>query len=89
MTSTIKRSPTELLSAELLSYGAIVIAIFATIYVTYLCLAYADNLTRRLGATGIDALTRIVGFFVSAIGVSLIFNGIIQALEDHGIATLH
>jgi multiple antibiotic resistance protein len=64
MTSTIKRSPTELLSAELLSYGAIVIAIFATIYVTYLCLAYADNLTRRLGATGIDALTRIVGFFV-------------------------
>jgi multiple antibiotic resistance protein len=84
MTSTIKRSPTEFLS-----FGAIVAAIFATMYVTYLCLAYADNLTRRLGATGIDALTRIVGFFVSAIGASLIFNGIIQALEEHGIATLH
>jgi multiple antibiotic resistance protein len=84
MTSTVKHSP-----SEMLSFGAICVAILATMYVTYLCLAYADGLTRRLGATGIDALTRIVGFFVSAIGVDLIFNGIIQALEEHGIATLH
>jgi len=33
--------------------------------------------------------SRIVGFFVSAIGVGLIFDGVIEALEMHGITSLH
>ena len=43
----------------------------------------------RLGPLGIDAATRIVGFFVSAIGVGLIFDGVIEALETHGLKWLH
>jgi multiple antibiotic resistance protein len=66
MTSTIKHS-----SEELASFVAIVVAIFATIFVTYLCLIYAGKLSGKLGPRGIDAITRIVGFFVSAIGVAL------------------
>jgi multiple antibiotic resistance protein len=38
---------------------------------------------------GIDAITRIVGFFVSAMGVALIFDGVIEALETHGMTALH
>jgi multiple antibiotic resistance protein len=38
---------------------------------------------------GIDATTRIVGFFVSAIGVGLIVNGVIEVLETHGFTGLH
>jgi hypothetical protein len=34
---------------------------------------------------GLDAITRIVGFFVSAMGVALIFDGVIEALESHGV----
>ena len=41
------------------------------------------------GPMGIDAITRIVGFFVSAMGVALIFDGVIEALETHGVTTLH
>jgi small neutral amino acid transporter SnatA (MarC family) len=37
---------------------------------------------------GIDAITRIVGVFVSAMGVVLIFDGVIEALETHGVTTL-
>ena len=84
MTSTIKRS-----STELSSFVAIVLAIFATMVVTYLCLAYASKLSDRLGAMGIDAITRIVGFFVSAMGVALIFDGVIEALQTHGVTSLH
>jgi multiple antibiotic resistance protein len=84
MTSTIQRS-----STELSSFMAIVLAIFATMVVTYLCLAYASKLSDRLGTMGIDAITRIVGFFVSAMGVALIFDGIIEALETHGMTSLH
>ncbi len=84
MTATIERS-----GAEILSFAAIAAAIVATMLVTYVCLAYADRLTKLLGPLGIDAATRIVGFFVSAIGVGLIFDGVIEALQMHGVTTLH
>jgi len=84
MTSTIKHS-----STELASFVAIVAAILATMLVTYLCLIYAGKLSEKSGPMGIDAITRIVGFFVSAMGVALIFNGVIEALETHGVKVLH
>ncbi len=84
MTATIKDS-----SSEIGSLVAISAAIVATMGVTYLCLAYAERLTQRIGPMGIDATTRIVGFFVSAIGVGLIFDGVIEALELHGLTSLH
>jgi multiple antibiotic resistance protein len=84
MASTIKDSSTEV--ASMVGISA---AIVATMFVTYLCLAYADELTRKIGPMGIDAATRIVGFFVSAIGVGLVFDGVIEALKTHGITSLH
>ena len=76
-------------SREILSFVAIAMAIVATMVVTYLCLANAKRLTHKIGPMGIDAATRIVGFFVSAIGVGLVFDGAIEALEMHGLTTLH
>ena len=84
MTATIKDP-----AANIPSYIAISAAIVVTMAVTYLCLAYAEKLTQRIGPMGIDATTRIVGFFVSAIGVGLIFDGVIEALEMHGVTSLH
>ncbi len=74
---------------EFQAFVAIALAILATMFVTYLCLAYAGKLVARLGPMGIDAITRIVGFFVSAMGVGLIFDGVIEALRAHGVTTLH
>jgi multiple antibiotic resistance protein len=84
MTATIKRS-----SAELLSFVAIAGAIVATMVVTYGFLLNARRLTQMIGPLGIDAATRIVGFFVSAIGVGLIFDGLVEVLEMHGFTSLH
>ncbi len=84
MTATIKESATEVAS-----FVSIVAAILATMVATYLCLAYAGTLSRRLGAMGIDAITRIVGFFVSAMGVALIFDGVLEALKTDGVTVLH
>ena len=83
MTSSIKQS-----SAEILSFVAVAAAIVATMVVTYGFLVNARLLTQKIGPLGIDAATRIVGFFVSAMGVGLIFNGIIEVLEMHGITAL-
>jgi len=46
-------------------------------------------LAARIGPMGIDAATRIVGFFVSAIGVDLVFDGVFEALAMHGLVALH
>ncbi len=64
---------------------AILVAILATMGVTYLFLAYAERILRRLGPQGIDAATRLVGFFVSAMGMGLIFHGLTEVLRGYGI----
>ena len=84
MTAKIRQS-----STEFWSFVAIAAAIVATMFVTFVCLSYAERLTKRLGPMGIDAATRIVGFFVSAMGVGLIFDGVIEVLEMHGLTSLH
>ena len=79
MTSTVKHS-----EFELASFLAICVAIGATMYVTYLLLAYAEKVLSRIGPKGIDAATRIVGFFVSTMGMGLIFHGVVEAIQTYG-----
>ena len=57
--------------------------------VTYMVLWAAKIVLARIGPQGIDAATRIVGFFVSAMGMGLIFHGVIEALQTYGLATGH
>ena len=72
-----------------LPLAAIAAAILATMAVTYLCLASADRIFNRIGPRAIDAATRIVGFFVAAIGVGLIFHGAMDAFLTYGNGPAH
>ena len=63
--------------------AAIAGAIVATIFVTYMVLIFAPAILGRIGPRGVDAATRIVGFFVAAIGMGLIFQGIIAAIAPY------
>jgi multiple antibiotic resistance protein len=80
MTSLVKHS-----EFELVSFVALSVAIVAAMLVTYLLLAYAKKILGRIGPKGIDAATRIVGFFVSTMGMGLIFHGVIEAFQKHGV----
>ena len=79
MTSTVKHSEFVFVSAV-----AICLAIVATMFVTYLFLAYAKTVLSRIGPKGIDAATRIVGFFVASMGMGLIFHGVVEAIQTYG-----
>ena len=68
------------------SLAAIVGAILLTMLATYLVLAYAHTILGRIGPRGIDAATRIVGFFVAAMGMGLIFHGVTEAIRDYVVA---
>jgi len=68
---------------------AIAVAIVATMAVTYVVLIFAPAILGRIGPRGVDAATRIVGFFVAAIGMGLIFQGIIAAIEPYRTVAMH
>jgi multiple antibiotic resistance protein len=74
---------------QFLSLTAIIIAILLTMITTYLVLAYADRILGRIGPRGIDAATCIVGFFVAAMGMGLIFHGVTGAIHDYVVAGTH
>lgn len=71
------------------TYVASFLAILATMAVTCLSLIYAGKILTRIGPKGIDAATRITGFFVSAMGMALLFNGIVGFLQSYGIMAGH
>jgi len=80
LTSTIKDA-----SHAVLSFAVVALAICATMFTTYLSLAYAQVILKTIGPQGIDAATRIVGFFVSAMWVGLIFHGTVEFLQSYGV----
>jgi multiple antibiotic resistance protein len=69
--------------ADVPSLIAIVGAILATMSATCLFLVYADTILGRIGPRAIDAATRIVGFFVAAMGMGLIFHGVTEAIRTY------
>jgi multiple antibiotic resistance protein len=64
---------------------AIVLAIVSTMFVIYLALVYARVILGKIGAKGVDAATRLVGFFVSAMGMGLVFHGLVEVLQLYGV----
>ena len=60
-----------------------VLAILATSLVIFLILKSAHYLSRFLGASGIVAITRIIGFIVIAIGIQYIVSSIINIIKGN------
>jgi len=84
MASTLHISPSRN-GQGLEAFAATSLAIVATMFTVYLSLVYSRKILKRFGQSGIDAATRITGFFVSAMGVGLILNGLMEFLQPFGI----
>lgn len=68
-------------SEEWFSILMICLAAIACMSIIFLILAYADKIVKRIGKKGIDAATRIVGFFVATMGMGLIFHGLSEFVK--------
>lgn len=60
---------------------AIAAALVLTMALTYIALVRANTIVKYVGAAGLDAMTRIIGFFVAAMGGGLVFNGVMEAIK--------
>lgn len=63
---------------------AIVFAAFAfALLVTWLCMRAAVSLLHRLGKTGIQVVTRLLGIILAALAVQFILNGLVESPVMH------
>ncbi len=69
------------LSTGWLDYVAIIIGIVSVALIAYLTLNLSSRIVRLIGANGMSALSKIMGFLILCIGVQFVVNGIL------GVAT--
>jgi len=84
MSASIKPS-----RSPLIAFLSILVAILATMMVTFLILRSSERVMRLVGPKGIDAATRMVGFFVAAMGMGMIFHGVVNELMEDLGKTVH
>ncbi|MCU7882656.1 MAG: MarC family NAAT transporter [Candidatus Thiodiazotropha sp. (ex Lucinoma annulata)] len=80
LSMTDKASDASTLTVIVFGYVVIGIGIILTAFVCWLVLRSSTKVTRFLGSSGIDVLTRMMAFFLVAIGVEFILGGL-SALE--------
>ncbi|MDJ0708223.1 MAG: MarC family protein [Leptolyngbyaceae cyanobacterium MO_188.B28] len=69
-----------------INYAGSLLGIVGIGVLVYLCLALGEPLIRVLGRNGVDALTRILGFFILAIAIQLMANGAASIIGDLSLA---
>lgn len=65
------------------AYGGYLAGFAAIGLMIWFCFRYAENLSNFLGENGAGALNRVLGFFILAIGVNLIVDGVKDILLTH------
>jgi multiple antibiotic resistance protein len=69
-------------AGSLLETASVYLAIILSLAICWLVLAAAPALTRRLGQTGMNVLTRLMGLLVMVIGAQFVINGVSVVAVD-------
>lgn len=73
------------LSTGFLDYVAIIIGILCVAVIAYITLNLSGKIVQLVGANGMSALTKIMGFLILCIGVQFIVNGIVSILTSPAV----
>lgn len=65
-----------------MEYIYTVLSVVLLAILTYIILAYSQKIQRLLGKGGMAALSRMIGFIVLAIAVSMIMNGLLPLIKQ-------
>jgi multiple antibiotic resistance protein len=70
------------LAGHWLDYVAIILGIVIVAVISYFTLRLSGTMVRLVGANGMNALTKFMGFLLLCIGVQFIVNGVINIATD-------
>lgn len=62
-------------------YIVIILAVLAVGSATYALLRFSPMLVSRLGAAGMNSMSRIIGFIVMSVGIQFIINGVTAVFD--------
>lgn len=70
------------LATQWLDYGAIILGILVVAVISYATLALSERVVRVIGANGMNALSKIMGFLILCIGIQFVVNGVLGVVTD-------
>jgi multiple antibiotic resistance protein len=73
------------LTASWLDRLAIILGIVIIGAITYAGLRVATRMVRYLGVTGLNALTKLMGFLLLCVGIQFVVNGVVGIVTDPGL----
>lgn len=76
------------LATHWLDYVAIILGIITVAIITYVTLRLAERIVRVIGANGMNALSKVMGFLILCIGIQFIVNGILGIATDPALIRL-
>ena len=60
-----------------------VVVFFLVSVILLLCLRSANAIIRLLGHSGVEALSRLMGFLLACMGVQFVINGVLDIIQDY------
>ncbi|MBS0663874.1 MAG: MarC family NAAT transporter [Verrucomicrobia bacterium] len=76
------------LATHWLDYVAIILGIVTVAVITYVTLRLAERIVRVIGANGMNALSKVMGFLILCIGIQFVVNGILGIATDPALIRL-
>jgi multiple antibiotic resistance protein len=70
------------LGRQWLDYVAIILGILVVAVISYYTLRLSDRVVRVIGANGMNALSKVMGFLILCIGIQFVVNGVIGIVTD-------
>ena len=61
----------------------IISAMISAVFLIYIVLASSNMISNRLGASGINAISRIVGFIVIALGIEFVITAVLSFVKNY------
>ena len=63
-------------------YASMILSVIAVAFIIWIVLIFSNKLNKFLGKAGMAALSRMMGFIVLSIGISMVLNGLIPLLKN-------
>ncbi len=70
------------LATQWLDYVAIILGILVVAVISYITLALSERVVRVIGANGMNALSKVMGFLILCIGIQFVVNGVLGVVTD-------
>ena len=70
------------LATQWLDYVAIILGIITVAIITYVTLSLSERVVTVIGANGMNALSKVMGFLILCIGIQFVVNGVRGIVTD-------